>query len=161
MRHGSGQWAGVLSERLFDENVTLLGRPDDWQTNDEIDIRQAISQTNLFLSQHRREDFQRWNETLPGGPTRPAAVTIVDSSGLGLKAAIDGAGITFAGIEIAACDIAAERLGPIMPHQVPANAGYYLCYPPALERDRRIRNVRTWMLAEAAKTCRPAERETR
>lgn len=161
VRHGSGQWPGVLSERLFDENVTLLGRPDDWQTNDEIDIRQAISQTNLFLSQHRCDDFQRWNETLPGGPTRPAAVTIVDSSGLGLKAAIDGAGITFAGIEIAACDIAAERLGPIMPHQVPANAGYYLCYPPALERDRRIRNVRTWMLAEAAKTCRPAERETR
>ena len=72
-----------------------------------------------------------------------------------LKAAIDGAGITFAGIEIAACDIAAERLGPIMPHQVPANAGYYLCYPPALERDRRIRNVRTWMLAEAAKTAQP------
>jgi len=150
VRHGSGQWAGVLCERLFDEHLTLLGRPSDWQARGEADIRMTISQTNLFLSQHRRDDFQRWNDTLPGGPVKPAAVTIVDSSGLGLKAAIDGAGFTFAGVEIAACDIAAARLARIMTHQVPANGGYYLCYPPALERDRRIRNLRTWMLAEAA-----------
>ncbi|SKA38784.1 LysR family transcriptional regulator [Consotaella salsifontis] len=152
VRHGSGQWAGVLSERLFDENVTLLARAADWRTRDETDVRGAISGANLFLSQHRREDFRRWNETLPGGPIKPAAMTIVDSSGLGLKAAIDGAGITFAGIEIAAYDIAAGRLSPIMKHHVSSNAAYYLCYPPALERDRRVRNVRCWMLAEAAKT---------
>ena len=46
--------------------------------------------------------------------------------------------------------IDAARLARIMKHQVPAKGGYYLCYPPALERDRRIKNLRTWMLAEAA-----------
>ena len=150
VRHGSGQWSGVVSERLFDEHVTLLGRRADWQVRNEADIRKAISEANLFLSQHRREDLRRWNETLPGDPVEPAAITIVDTSGLGLKAAIDGAGITLAGIEIAACDIGAGRLQPILEHKVPANAGYNLCYPPALERDRRIRNVRAWMLSQAA-----------
>ena len=151
VRHGSGQWSGVVSERLFDENVTLLGRAADWQVRNEADIRKAISGTNLFLSQHRREDFRRWNETLPGGPVEPAAITIVDTSGLGLKAAIDGAGIALAGIEIAGCDIDAGRLLPILEHKIPVNAGYHLCYPPALKRDRRIRNIRAWMQSQAAK----------
>ncbi|OCW59677.1 LysR family transcriptional regulator [Hoeflea olei] len=154
VRHGSGKWPGVLCDRLFDENLSLLGRSADWEGHGGPDIRKAVAAANLFLSQHRRDDFQRWNETLPGGPLKPAAITYVDSSSLGLKAAIDGAGITFAGIEIAGCDIAAGRLSPIVDHQVPANAAYYLCYPTALERDRRIRNVRTWMLAEAEKTGR-------
>lgn len=161
VRHGAGEWPGVLSERLFDETVTLLGRPAEARIGDETVLRKMISGANLFLSQHRRREFLRWNETLPGGPVKPGAVTIVDSSGLGLKAAIDGAGITFAGAEIAGCDISAGRLSPLLNHQVPAHAGYYLCYPPALERDRRIRNLRAWMLAEAAKTGRPADRETR
>ncbi|WP_234826999.1 LysR family transcriptional regulator [Rhodopseudomonas palustris] len=151
VRQGGGSWPGVRSELLFDENVALLGRPADWPWRDEAEMRKAIARANLFLSQHRQENFNRWNASLPGGPIKPAAITIVDTSGLGLKAAIDGAGITFAGIEVAACDIAADRLVPILDHHVPANAGYYLCYPPALERDRRIRNVRAWMMSEAAK----------
>lgn len=151
VRHGHGTWPGVLSEHLFDENVALLGRAVDWRSKGDTETRRAISCTNLFLSQHRQENFQRWNETLPGGPVTPAAITVVDSAGLGLKAALDGAGVALAGLEIAGWDIAAGRLSPLLDHRVPAQAGYYLCYPPALQRDRRIRNVRAWMLATAAK----------
>lgn len=150
VRHGRGVWPGVVAELLFEETVGLLGRADG-ASRDEADAREAISRANLFLSQHRRENFERWNETLPGGPIKPAAITIVDSAGLGLKAAIDGAGLTLAGLEIAGWDISAGRLAPLLGHRVPAHGGYYLCYPPALERDRRIRNVRAWMHAEVAK----------
>ncbi|MEW5420671.1 LysR family transcriptional regulator [Amorphus sp. 3PC139-8] len=150
VRHGRGVWPGVLAEPLFEETVALLGKPD-WALQDEATLRETIGHANLFLSQHRRENFERWNETLPGGPIKPGAITIVDSAGIGLKAAIDGAGLTLAGTEIAAWDIAAGRLSLLLGHKVPANAGYYLCFPPALERDRRIRNVRAWMLDEAKK----------
>ncbi|MDF1749294.1 MAG: LysR substrate-binding domain-containing protein [Alphaproteobacteria bacterium] len=151
VRHGQGVWPGVLSELLFDETVALLGQSELALLEDSR-LREAISQTNLFLSEHRRENFDRWNECLPGGPISPAAITIVDSAGLGLKAAIDGAGLTLAGVEVAGWDIATGRLKPLFDHRVPANAGYYLCFPPALERDRRIRNLRAWILAEATKT---------
>lgn len=149
VRHGGGSWPGVRAEPLFEETVALLGHAG-WASCDVAEIRRKIGRTSLFLSQHRRRDFERWNDTLPGGPIRPAAVTIVDSAGLGLRAAIDGAGLTLAGAEIAGWDIAAGRLSPLLGHRVPTDAGYYLCYPPALERDRRIRNVRAWMLAQAA-----------
>ncbi len=150
IRHGRGLWAGVLAEPLFEETLTLLGN-GDWVAQDEAHLRRAIGKANLFLSMHRREMFERWNESLPGGPIKPAAIIIVDSAGLGLKAAIDGAGLTLAGTEIAGWDIAAGRLTPLFDHQSPANAGYYLCYPAALERDRRIRNLRAWILAEVTK----------
>ncbi len=152
VRHGDGQWPGVIAERLFEETVGLLGAPSLVAAGGEDELRALVGRTNLFLSQNRRENFARWNASLPGGPLQPAAVTIVDSAGLGLKAAIDGAGVTLAGIEIAGQDIAAGRLEPLFGHKVPAEAGYYLCYPPALERDRRIRNVRTWLLAEAGQS---------
>jgi LysR family glycine cleavage system transcriptional activator len=150
VRHGQGSWPGVHAELLFEENVALLGRAP-LISEDQASLRKTVERENLFLSEHRRENFERWNDTLPGGPIKPAAITIVDSAGIGLKAAIDGAGLTLAGIEIAEWDIVTGRLTPLFGHQVPAHAGYYLCYPPALERDRRLRNVRTWMLAEAQK----------
>ncbi len=150
VRHGKGQWPGLTAELLFEESMGLLGPPGT-PSGGDAHVREAIGCANLFLSQHRRADFERWNATLPGGPIKPAAITVTDSAGLGLKAAMDGAGFTLAGLEIAQCDIAAGRLVPAFEHRVEAQAGYYLVYPPALERDRRVRNLRNWMLAAAAK----------
>src|SRR3546814_15165272 len=61
--------------------------------------------------------FEAWNATLPGGPIAPAAITIVDSVGFCLTAAIDGAGITLAGLEIAADDLQARRLRILFEHR--------------------------------------------
>ncbi|WP_430511277.1 LysR substrate-binding domain-containing protein [Pannonibacter phragmitetus] len=143
VRHGKGHWAGTVSEHLFDETLTLLSRGPC-----EEDPRTLVSRSTLFISGHRHEGFARWNASLPGGPVRPAAIITVDSTSLSLKAALDGAGITFAGPELAAQDIAAGRLSTLFKHRVDAEAAYYLCYPPALERDRRIRNLKTWLLEE-------------
>lgn len=153
VRYGKGKWPGLIADLLFEENVTLLASPE-WGALDEAELRNRITGTNLFLSHHRRENFDDWNATLPGGPIKPAAVTFVDSVGLGLKAAMDGAGVTLAGIEIAGTDLAAGRIAPLFGHRIAAEGGYYLVYPPALERDRRIRNLRSWMLAEVAKVGR-------
>ncbi|WP_094463061.1 LysR substrate-binding domain-containing protein [Pannonibacter phragmitetus] len=143
VRHGKGHWTGTVSEHLFDETLTLLGQGTAGE-----DARALVSRSTLFISGHRHEGFARWNASLPGGPVQPAAIITVDSTSLSLKAALDGTGITFAGPELAAEDIAAGRLSLIFAHRVAAEAGYYLCHPPALERDRRIRNLRTWLLAE-------------
>lgn len=153
VRHGRGDWPGLSADLLFLEHVGLLARPESEAAEPTPDeLRRRISRANLFLSQHRREGFERWNATLPGGPITPAAITIVDSAGLGLKAAMDGAGLTLAGLEMAEHDITAGRLATVFDHPLATGTGYYLVYPPALERDRRVRNIRSWLLAEAART---------
>lgn len=143
VRHGKGRWPGTVSEHLFDETLTLLSRDAAGE-----DARRLVSRSTLFISGHRHEAFARWNASLPGGPVLPAAIITVDSTSLSLKAALDGTGITFAGSELAAEDIAAGRLHLLFSHKVAAEAAYYLCYPPALERDRRIRNLRAWLMDE-------------
>lgn len=148
VRHGGGVWGDLVADRLFEESVTLYARPEFAPADGEA-RRRAIAGATLFLSQHRQENFARWNASLPGGPVRPGAVATIDSAGLGLRAAIDGAGVTLAGREIAGADVAAGRLVALFDHAVPGGGGYYLVAPPALARDRRVRALRAWLLAEA------------
>jgi len=150
VRYGAGTWPGLTADLLFAEHVTLLAAPA-WCAAHARDLKAGIARAPLFLSQHRRENLERWNASLPGGPVTPAAVVPVDSAGVGLKAALDGAGLTLAGLEVAASDIAAGRLAPVFAHSIASGGGYYLVYPQALARDRRIRNLRTWLFAEAAR----------
>ncbi len=154
VRHGGGLWGDLVADLLFEETVTLLARPGLLPA-DPLACRAAIGRSTLFLSRHRQENFARWNASLPGGPITPGAVATVDSAGLGLKMAIDGAGLTLAGREIAGRDVADGRLVPVFDHHVPGGGGYYLVAPPALARDRRVRNLRAWLLAEAGRE-RPA-----
>lgn len=147
IRHGQGQWDGLKADLLFRETVMLFAAPGLIEGGDP---RAAVSRANLFLSQHRKQNWEDWNASLPGGPVTPAAITTVDSAGLGLRAAVDGAGITLAGREIAQADVRAGRLVPVFDHRMDAGAGYWLVYPEALARDRRIKNLRKWLLEETA-----------
>ncbi|EIE50287.1 LysR family transcriptional regulator [Salipiger aestuarii] len=152
VRHGQGQWDGLQADLLFEESVSLFGAPS-LAVRDPDEMRAGIAGMTLFLSQYRQENYARWNATLPGGPIRPAAVMMVDSAGLALRAAMDGAGVALAGVEIAASDVSAERLTRIFTHQTQTGGGYYLVYPEALARDHRVRNLSRWMV-EAAQESR-------
>jgi LysR family glycine cleavage system transcriptional activator len=147
IRHGHGSWPGLKADLLFEESVTLLAAPSLVGGRDP---RSVAESANLFLSQHRVRNWDDWNASLPGGPVSPATVTMVDSAGLGLRAAIDGVGITLAGREIAHTDVKAGRLVPLFPHAIESRAGYWLVYPDQLARDRRIQNLRDWILQEVS-----------
>ncbi|MAB00823.1 MAG: LysR family transcriptional regulator [Stappia sp.] len=147
IRHGSGSWPGLKADLLFEESVTLFAAPSLIGGRDP---RAVVARANLFLSQHRVRNWDEWNGSLPDGPVSPANVTMVDSAGLGLRAAIDGVGITLAGREIARTDVTAGRLVPLFEHATPGSGGYWLVYPDPLARDRRIQNLRDWILREVA-----------
>ncbi|MFQ6754902.1 LysR substrate-binding domain-containing protein [Cereibacter sphaeroides] len=149
VRHGRGCWEGLQADLLFDETVSLFGAPPLGRSDPD-DMRAQIARQTLFLSQHRKENYARWNATLPGGPIRPAAVMMVDSVGLALRAAMDGAGVALAGVEIAASDVGAGRLAQLFAHRAPTGGGYFLVYPDALARDRRVRNLSRWMVEASA-----------
>lgn len=148
VRHGKGEWEGLQADLLFEETVGLFGAPS-LEGSDPDNLRERIAGMTLFLSQYRKENYARWNATLPGGPIRPAAVMMVDSAGLALRAAMDGAGVALAGVEIAAFDVGAGRLTGLFGHRVHTGGGYFLVYPEALARDRRVRNLSRWMVTAA------------
>lgn len=148
VRHGSGTWTGLHADLLFEETVGLFGSSSLADLDPE-NLRERIKGMTLFLSQYRKENYARWNATLYGGPIRPAATMMVDSAGLALRAAMDGAGVALAGVEIADFDVGAGRLTGLFNHRVHTGGGYYLVYPEALARDRRVRNLSRWMVTAA------------
>ncbi|ABI78429.1 transcriptional regulator, LysR family [Hyphomonas neptunium ATCC 15444] len=141
VRHGAGRWRGLVSDLLFRETLTLVGTPGP---EGEM-ARDRVARSNLFLSAHRHDEFARWNATLPGGPVAPRTVTRVDSTGLALQAAAGDAGLALAGLEMADVDLAAGRLVTLFDHCADAGKAYWLVYPDALARDRRVRNLRRWL----------------
>lgn len=143
IRQGGGIWPGVRADLLFMESLDLFAAPD----------LAAAKRRQLFLSQHRQSDFACWRRQ--AGDAGDYRTSLVDSTGMALRAAVDGAGLAFAGVEMAAAEVAAGRLVAVLDRPLPTAAGYYLVYPEGLARDRRLANVRRWLLDEAAVTSRP------
>ncbi|PWR24910.1 LysR family transcriptional regulator [Zavarzinia aquatilis] len=144
IRHGGGEWPGLRADFLFGETLDLFATPG----------LVSARRRHLFLSQHRQADFARWRQA--AGDVGDYACTIVESTGLALRAAIDGAGLAFAGAEMAAAEVAAGRLEPVLDRPLAVAGGYYLVYTEALSRDRRLANIRRWLLGEAGVTSRPS-----
>ena len=84
-------------------------------------------------------------DSLPGGPFEPAVVTRVDSGGLTMQAAADGAGVSIAVCELAESAVRLGRLASVFDHPVSAGVGFWLVYPEALSEDRRLGNLRGWL----------------
>jgi len=141
--YGDGQWPGVVSELLFETSIDLYARPGFASGRPSEKIAR-VGQANLFMSRHC-VGWRHWMATLPGGPFEPGCLTWVDSSGLTLQAAADGAGVAIAVCELAEHMVEQGRLESVFRHPVPAGIGFHLVYPESLREDRRLDNLRCWL----------------
>lgn len=141
--YGDGQWPGLQAELLFEATVDLYARPGFVAGTCRERIEQ-VTQTNLFVSRHCLT-WQHWMDSLPGGPFQPAVVTRVDSGGLTMQAAADGAGVSIAVCELAESAVRLGRLESVFGHPVSAGVGFWLVYPRALREDWRLDNLRGWL----------------
>jgi LysR family glycine cleavage system transcriptional activator len=140
---GNGNWPGLLSERLFEARIDLYARPG-FAVGDRQARIETVRRANLFVSCHCLT-WRQWLESVPGGPIEQAMVTHVDSSGLTLQAAADGAGVAIAVCELAEHAVREGRLVSVFDHPIDAAAGFYLVYPEALCEDRRLDHLRHWL----------------
>jgi LysR family glycine cleavage system transcriptional activator len=141
--YGDGQWAGLQADLLFEATIDLYARPG-FATGSRRERLKQVAHANLFVSRHCLT-WQRWMDSLPGGPFEPAVVTRVDSGGLTMQAAADGAGVSIAVCELAESAVRLGRLASVFDHPVSAGVGFWLVYPEALREDRRLDNLRGWL----------------
>ena len=141
--YGGGQWPGLEADLLFEATIDLYSRPGFASGARRARIKR-VSRANLFVSRHCLT-WRRWMDSLPGGPFEPAMVTRVDSGGLTLQAAADGAGVSIAVCELAESAVRLGRLESVFKHPVKAGVGFWLVYPKALSEDRRLDNLRGWL----------------
>jgi len=148
---GSGQWPGMVSELLFEAKIDLYARPEMCMGS-AADRKRRVSQANLFISRHC-VTWTQWMETLPVGAFEPGTVINVDSGGLTMQAAADGAGVCIVVCELAENFVREGRLMSVFEHQVDAGAGFWLVYPEALAEDRRLDQLRRWLKQQLTVPC--------
>ena len=140
---GNGPWPGLVSEQLFSATVNVYARKGSLAVSHEARLEQ-LGRAHLFVSSYVKT-WAHWLERMAPDDLRPALVTHVDSCGLALQAATEGAGMCLVVTQLADRSVQAGMLEPVFREEVSAGADFYLVYPQALSEDPRLLTLRAWM----------------
>ncbi|MCH8685976.1 transcriptional regulator GcvA [Pedomonas mirosovicensis] len=148
VRHGFGQYDGLASERLLNDDLTpvcspaLLGRIGDLASPDD------LARTALLHDASRR-DWQLWLKAAGAACVDGSRGPVfVDSNGA-IEAAKAGHGVALARLSFVERELAEGSLIAPFPQRITSDLAYYLVYPAgALDRPH-VASFRTWLLAEA------------
>lgn len=155
VRYGTGQWPGLVSERLMDEEIYPVCSPSLIRENPELlkDPSSLVGQTLIHdLSIGDRSAFATWPKWLA-----KAGVNLLDTnrgiqinnSAAVLQRAIDGHGIALARSVMAHDDVASGRLVRLFPHiSYVSELAYYVVYRADWANLPRMLAFRDWLFEE-------------
>jgi len=145
VRNGDGNWPGLATVKLFDEDLTpLCGRA----YRDRLRKPEDVGAVPL-LDTMRDSEWAVWLKAAGLGRLARSRGAEFDSTKIAVQAAIDGLGVAIGSPSLFAQDIAAGRLFQPFPLTVKTNRGYWLVHPEAWGDRRKIRAFRDWIVAEA------------
>jgi LysR family glycine cleavage system transcriptional activator len=145
LRSGSGHWAGVVAEHLFDERlvpvaspalVERLGSPAD----DAWHAWPLLGDSNDW--------WERWFAEHGGSPPARYAMRFDDSEALH-RAAVEGVGVALARMTRARLLVEGGLLVPLTTQSLRTEYAHYLVYPPRSDGHAGLAAFREWLHAEA------------
>ncbi len=151
IRHGLGDWPGLVSEYFLDDfyfpvcspklaNGRLPPRPED------------LARYTLLRSDG--EPWKPWFEAAGlDWPEPPRGPTFNDSSHT-VQAAIDGQGVALARSSLIGDDVRNGVLVQLFDIVVPSARKYFLVYPPRLAGSPKLAPFRKWLFDEVARESR-------
>jgi LysR family glycine cleavage system transcriptional activator len=155
VRYGLGGYAGLESEKLFDEEVFPVCSP---ALLPRAPLRpNAEWLASMILIHDTTSDFDpsfpTWRTWLMARGMRGVDTTRslrLNSSLLATQAAIDGHGVALARAVIADADIRAGRLVKLFETVDGTKCAYYVVYRKDESNEPKIKQVRNWLLEQAA-----------
>jgi LysR family transcriptional regulator, glycine cleavage system transcriptional activator len=149
LRQGSGQWRGLVAERLIDSPLVALGAPAAAR-------RLAGCATRAFADEPLLGDSDLWQRwfALDGCRCPVHPVATFNDAGLMLQAAEQGIGIALARELLAADALQEGRLVRLSPLALPDLQAYafWLAYPPELAQWPPLQALRAWLHDELARS---------
>lgn len=155
VRYGGGSWAGLVAEKLMDEEIYPVCSPELLRQKRRLRSPADLAKETLIhdLSVDSHEGFASWDAWLE----KAGATTVttergmrINNSAAVLQAAIDGHGIALARSVMARDDLAAARLVRLFPEVKFASAlAYYVVYRPESAGQPRLAAFRDWLFSEA------------
>ena len=158
VRYGAGEWAGLVSEKLMEEEIYPVCSPSYLSNHPELtaDPLSLINQTLIHdLSIGEKLEFVNWTKwfnklglSLPSGNRGMQ----INNSAAVLQTAIDGHGVALARSVMARDDIVSGRLIRLYPEiTYISELAYYVVYRPEWSALPRMIAFKDWLVKESFK----------
>jgi LysR family transcriptional regulator, glycine cleavage system transcriptional activator len=153
VRYGAGNWPGLVSEKLMEEEVFPVCSPTMLHTRSFHQVSDLLEVTLIHdLSMDSHSGFASWQAWLAKAGVKQQTQTRgmqINNSAAVLQAAIDGHGIALARSVMARDDLSSGRLIRLYPRiNVASSLAYYLVYRPECFSLPRLQAFRSWLNKE-------------
>ena len=145
IRHGSGQWPGVIAEHLLDEASFPVCSPR--LAKGKLPQRPA-DLARFTLLRGEGEQWRPWFEAAGLDWPEPTRGPLYSDSSHMLQAAIEGQGIAIARSSLLGDDLRNGVLVKLFDIVVPLPRKYYLVYPPRMKDSPKLDAFRKWLKQE-------------
>jgi len=149
IRFGAGDYAGVVSEFLADEEVFPVCNPE--LAEGEHPLRSpADLKFHRLIHDNFRIDWATWLQAAGRDDIDPSGGLRFDSAAYAVEAAVQGEGVLLGRSALVSADLAAGRLIRPFDLGLKSRWKYYLVYPEGALRQRKVRAFRDWLFSEMA-----------
>ena len=146
IRHGLGDWPGLVSEHVLDDVTFPVCNP---RLANGLPARPAdLSRYTLLRSEG--ESWKSWFEAAGLDWPEPTRGPMFSDSSHTMQAAIDGQGIALARSSLLGNDVHNGVLIQLFDIVVPLPRKYFLVYPPRLVGSPKLAPFRQWLFDEVA-----------
>lgn len=149
IRYGHGDWPGVRSDRLIDDDIVPVCAPELADGDPPLSTPKDLGQHTLLTSDARPEDWEIWLGGIGLGALKPARRIAFDATHFAIDAALGGAGVAIAARELVADDLRQGRLITPFEQEHRHTAGYYLVCPTDRADEPTMTTLRHWLMDEA------------
>lgn len=149
IRYGTGDYEGVVSELLADEEIAPVCSPQLLQGDHP--LRQLGDlQRHRLIHDNFRLDWATWLREAGVEDVDPTAGLRFDSAAFAVEAAVQGEGVLLGRSTLVSADLAAGRLVRPFDLALKSRWSYYVVYPKDALRQRKVRAFRDWLFGEMA-----------
>jgi LysR family glycine cleavage system transcriptional activator len=149
IRYGSGNYPGLTSEFLTDEEVFPVCSPKLLKGAHPLRKPEDLKHHTLIRDNYPI-DWAAWLSSAGVKGVNPRKGLTFDSYTFAVEAAVQGEGVALGRTMLVAADLAAGRLVRPFKHSLKAHSSFYVVYPPDAIRQRKVKIFRDWLLAEVA-----------
>ncbi|MER8506983.1 transcriptional regulator GcvA [Mesorhizobium sp. M0199] len=147
VRYGSGNYAGLTSEFLTGEEVFPVCSPKLLEGAHPLRTPQDLKHHTLIRDSFPI-DWATWLASAGVEGVDPQSGITFDSATFAMESAAQGEGVVLGRTMLVAADLAAGRLVRPFGHALKSPSSFYLVYPPAAIRQRKVKAFRDWLLSE-------------
>ena len=148
VRYGQGPWKGLHCEKLLDEWLVVVCRPDLLKQRGEVNREADLERYRLLHS-----TTEPWSAWLTGvlDERAPEKGTVIDDSATVARLAAAGAGLALARWSLVADEVQRGQLALASPRTVSSSRRYYFVCPPKARGLAKVESFRSWLMEQAAR----------